>query len=240
MARVILPLKDLVQAKTRLAGILSASERRALAQAMVEDVLSVLSGHPEVETVTLISDDPGAVLLAREYGAQHWPEQLMGCRGLNALATAASSRLLAAQPEGAMMVVHGDLPLLAAEDVTAVLSRQKATGGLLIGCDQAGRGTNLLAFDRHCVPQFAFGADSCARHRRWAEQAGVPVAVCRRTGIALDMDEVQDLAALLPVLAHRGDSCTKSLLTDTALGSRLQLALAPARGQREQIKGDLA
>ena len=40
MAQALLPLKDLVQAKTRLGGLLRPSERRALAQAMAEDVLA--------------------------------------------------------------------------------------------------------------------------------------------------------------------------------------------------------
>jgi len=60
MAQALVPLKDLVQAKSRLAGLLRPSERRALAQAMVEDVLSVLSRHKDIVRVTLVSDDPGA------------------------------------------------------------------------------------------------------------------------------------------------------------------------------------
>ena len=43
MAQALVPLKDLVLAKTRLSGVLTSVERRALAQAMVEDVLDVLS-----------------------------------------------------------------------------------------------------------------------------------------------------------------------------------------------------
>ncbi len=39
----LLPLKDLVQAKTRLGGVLASHERRALAQAMAEDVLAALT-----------------------------------------------------------------------------------------------------------------------------------------------------------------------------------------------------
>ena len=42
MAQALVPLKDLVQAKSRLSGLLRPSERRALAQAMAEDVLAVL------------------------------------------------------------------------------------------------------------------------------------------------------------------------------------------------------
>ena len=39
--QALVPLKDLVEAKSRLSGLLRPTERRSLAQAMVEDVLSV-------------------------------------------------------------------------------------------------------------------------------------------------------------------------------------------------------
>ena len=64
MAQALVPLKDLVQAKSRLAGLLRPSERRALAQAMAEDVLNVLANHVNVAGITLVSDDPGAGLPA--------------------------------------------------------------------------------------------------------------------------------------------------------------------------------
>ena len=43
MAQALVPLKDLVAAKSRLSGVLSPAERRSLAQAMVEDVLALSS-----------------------------------------------------------------------------------------------------------------------------------------------------------------------------------------------------
>ena len=74
VAQVLIPLKDLVRAKTRLAGLLAPSERRALAQAMVEDVLALLAAHPDIESINLLSDDPSAHLLVAQYGARHLPE----------------------------------------------------------------------------------------------------------------------------------------------------------------------
>ena len=58
MTWALLPLKDLVRAKTRLAGLLAPSERRALAQAMVEDVLGALTACSQLEGVLLVTDDP--------------------------------------------------------------------------------------------------------------------------------------------------------------------------------------
>ena len=233
MARALVPLKDLVRAKSRLAGLLRPSERRALAQAMAEDVLTVLAGHPGISGVTLVSDDPAAELLASRYGICHWPESGPGRRGLNAVLTGASARLMTDSNE-ALVVLHGDLPLLAGTEISAVLDRQRELGGLVVGCDRDGAGTNLLAFDGAGVPVFCFGKDSCHRHVMAARAAGMRTAVVRLPGVALDVDRPGDLADLLavaqqppaggPVAVH-----TRALLQGTALEARVKLALASLR-----------
>ena len=225
MAHALVPLKDLVQAKTRLAGLLAPSERRALAQAMLEDVLVLLAGHPEIEGITLVSDDPSAHLLAGQYGARHWPERELGCRGLNEVVGLASARL---QAEGAaaLLVLHADLPLLGTADVAAVLATQREIDGLAIGCDRHGAGTNVLAYAADRVPRFCFGPDSCAGHFAAARADGIPAAVLRRPGIGLDIDEPQDLAFLLAQLDRAGRGHTAALLRGTGLGGRISLALA--------------
>jgi 2-phospho-L-lactate guanylyltransferase len=226
VAQALLPLKDLVEAKSRLAGLLRPSERRALAQAMAEDVLAVLSAHPGIKQITLVSDDPGAELLALKYGADCWSEKSLGCRGLNPLIQCASERLLADEEEPVLVVLHGDLPLLTAQDVSAVLDSQRESGGLIIGCDRQGAGTNLLAFDAASRPDFCFGVDSCAAHVACASNAGVPVHILQRTGIGVDVDEAQDLKYVMEQLHLNSASNTAQLLNNTELGARVTLALA--------------
>jgi len=215
-------LKDLVDAKTRLAGLLRSSERRALAQAMAEDVLGVLAGHPGIGRIVLVSDDPGANMLAREYAAECWAESELGCRGLNAVLECASARLSAAGGD-AQLILHADLPLLAARDVGGVLDALAGGAALVAGPDRHGAGTNLLAFDAGAAPRFCFGIDSFARHTAVAGQAGTPVRVVRSVGIGLDIDEPRDLTELLargPIPGSR----TGALLA-AGLGSRLALTL---------------
>lgn len=241
MVQALLPLKDLVQAKSRLAGLLRPSERRALAQAMVEDVLAIVAGHPQIRRVTLVSDDPGAGLLCGHYGIRYWPESGLGCQGLNAIIRAACERL-AGEGDDTLLVLHGDLPLLSREDVSAVLAGQGRIGGLVIGCDHPGRGSNMLAFPAARVPQFCFGPDSCRRHRLAAERAGMDVAILHRPGIALDVDEPADLAALLGQLdseAAEAAHC-RALLQGTGLGKRIRLALAHGPAGLEIIDGKRA
>jgi len=225
VVQALVPLKDLVAAKSRLAGLLRPSERRALAQAMAEDVLTVLRAHPEVSRITLVSDDPGAELLAAKYGARCWPERSLGCRGLNAVIRRASEKLLAGF-DAPLLVLHADLPLLAGADIDAALDAWRTSGGLVIGCDRAGTGTNLLLFDRGSLPAFCFGPDSCARHRDSARTAGLPVRVLRRPGIELDVDEPLDLKRLLGRLPPHAGGNTVRVLYNGDLGRRVAAALA--------------
>jgi 2-phospho-L-lactate guanylyltransferase len=224
VAQALVPLKDLVQAKSRLAGLLRPSERRALAQAMIEDVLAVLEAHPEIEQVTLVSDDPGASLLAQQYQADHWSEDSLGCRGLNPLIEGASERLLGSG-EVPLIVLHGDLPLLTGEDISAVLQSQRVLGGLIIGCDRRAIGTNLLAYDSDSVPRFCFGSNSCAEHQASAQRRGIPVEILQRIGTSLDVDEFYDLKYLMDILPSLAASSTVKLLREPGLMARLSLAL---------------
>lgn len=65
--QVLLPLKEFAAAKQRLAGVLSALERAQLFEAMVDDVLKVLTAHPAIERVLICSRDRAAAWLARYY-----------------------------------------------------------------------------------------------------------------------------------------------------------------------------
>lgn len=225
MAQALLPLKDLVEAKTRLAGLLRPSERRALAQAMAEDVLAALAGHPDIARITLVSDDPGAELLARKYAADCWTESALGCRGLNPLMKRASERLLESG-EQPLIVLHADLPLLAHDDISAVLDAQRAQRGLVIGSDRHGVGTNLLAFDATAMPRFSFGVGSCTAHAASAQEAGIGVTVLQSAGIAADVDSPADLQWVMERLRQNPRGHTAALLLDTPLGARVVLALA--------------
>jgi len=238
MAQALVPLKDLVLAKSRLAGVLTSVERRALAQAMVEDVLTVLSRHRHIARITLVSDDSGASMLAQKYGADCWTESSLGCRGLNPLIQCASERLLNTGGEP-LVVLHGDLPLLTGEDISHVVESQQALGGLIVGCDSKGVGTNLLAFNAASTPRFCFGTDSCAGHVAGAKNAGVAVQVLQRSGIGLDVDEAPDLQRIMDQLHVDTASNTAQLLYNTELGARVTLALTAMMGDTESGSADL-
>ncbi|MEM8548276.1 MAG: 2-phospho-L-lactate guanylyltransferase [Pseudomonadota bacterium] len=199
----ILPLKDLVDAKTRLTGVLRPAERRALAQAMVEDVLRTVTSHPALSSLVLLSDDSSAALLAQQYGAAHCPERALGVRGLNPLLEACRHHRLPG--DGLTLILHGDIPLLSAADLDAALDLA-APDRLIIGCDRHGVGTNLLLAPSATPPRLAFGADSCARHAAAAEATGLQWTILERDGLGLDVDEPADLLMLCRALSDANET----------------------------------
>lgn len=232
MAQALVPLKALVDAKTRLADLLSPGQRRSLVAAMAEDVLQGLASHPDLDRVILISDDPAAHELAQRCNVDYWPEQGLGEPGLNSLVAGASRRMLATG-SSPLLVLHADLPLLDSSDIDAVLALQARNGGLVVCCDRAGTGTNLLAFGVNEAPQFCFGVDSCAAHVDWAGRAGVSVQIVRRLGCALDIDTAGDLSALLQTMPPGQRGHTAQLLRDSAISRQIEHTHRPAGGAAE-------
>ena len=211
LVRALVPLKNLDTAKSRLSGLLSPTVRSGLAQAMAEDVLSVLAAHPGIGDVILVSDDPQAHTLAKKYGLRHWTERSLGCRGLNRVIEKSCTRLFR-ESHHPVVVLHGDLPCLASDDISAVLDGLGRNGSLVVACDRHERGTNLLAFGPQNAIDFAFGADSYSLHCASAKKRGIAMQRLYRPGIALDIDEPGDIELLMAQInSGLGAHCARYL-----------------------------
>ncbi len=230
----LVPLKTLSAAKSRLASVLTPSERSLLVEAMARDVLGILVGHEEIASVTLLSNDPAARSLAAESGAGFVDEDTLEGHGLNAV-VAESVALLAAEGAQSILVVHGDVPALQAADVSAALQAHRASAGLVVGTDFGNSGSNLLLFAAATPPEFHYGENSCDLHSQWARDRGIEVCVLQQPGLAMDVDEPGDLQELIgsAILgAHTG-----AYLALSGLASRLQ---PPSGDQWRQLRAALA
>lgn len=189
---VLVPLKRLAHAKSRLADALAPAEREQLMRALVAHALSAVAAAAGVERVTLVSAEPDAPALARVHGADAWDD-----RGLpwNDALAAAAAELVAVE---AVAFVSADLPLLAAEDVEALAAALPARGAAIARAADAG--TNAVALRPPGALRTCFGErGSAARHAQLAHAAGLDAAILDRPGLALDLDSPEDLAAYLEV-----------------------------------------
>lgn len=207
---VLVPLKDLEAAKTRLAEVLAADQRRALVRAMAADVLAVLAAYPAALAVQVLSDDPEVAELARESGAGHWSESVLLAGSsqreqaselprdpLNRVLQAAAERVAAASAPGDLtLILHADLPCLGHADIDAALAALDQSGGMVLACDAQGTGSNLLLFASAAPPVFQFGPGSAEAHRHGAEMQKIPFRCLHLPGVASDIDTPQDLQQL--------------------------------------------
>jgi 2-phospho-L-lactate guanylyltransferase len=198
MLWALLPLKDFTQAKQRLAGVLTPQERLYFFHRMVEDVLNVLADHPSIDQTVIVSDDPAAKLLAEHYQVAYWSEAGMGVKGLNGVASEAAERFSSMGAE-AMLVVHGDLPLLTKADLQTLIDSHGDTKQrkLSIAQDRHGMGSNCVLVSPPQAISFSYGSNSLHKHLKTALQNDVESLVLDLPGAACDMDTPQDLELLL-------------------------------------------
>jgi 2-phospho-L-lactate guanylyltransferase len=222
VAWALLPMKDLVQAKSRLGGVLASHERRALAQAMAEDVLTALAGCDHLAGILLVSDDPGADMLAHKYGAEMLPEASLGVVGLNAILTAACE-LLSNRGTDVIAIVHSDLPLLTTAEIESLLAAISQPGvDVVIAPDRRNDGTNLMVTGAEHRPVFRYGVGSCGAHQAAAREAGLNCELLPLPGAALDVDQPVDLIDLWDQAERgRGGAYTRAFLSRPDIAKRL-------------------
>lgn len=182
-AAVVIPLRSFDDAKTRLAGVLSAADRRRLAMAMAERVLRAARSLP----VYVVSDDPDVLRWAGRLGATGIAPDVAG---LNESITVAVSQIAGAPEAPARVIIaHADLPL--ADDLAVV------TGpGVAIAPDRERDGSNVLSLPTSADFTFHYGPASFAAHRAEAERRGLDFTVVDAPALALDIDDPADLARL--------------------------------------------
>jgi 2-phospho-L-lactate/phosphoenolpyruvate guanylyltransferase len=195
----VIPIKQLENAKQRLASMLSTDERNQLFRKMVEDVLTATQACALVDEIIVVTDDDVAARLASRYGASvlSEPEQA----GLIASVTKAS-RYLADEGVDIMLFLPGDVPLVTAEELRIVLEgfgMQAGAEFLIVPASDLG-GSNCIACSPPDCMEFGFGEDSFRRHLAIARRLGIEPAVAKLPGIGLDVDTPDDLIELASIL----------------------------------------
>jgi 2-phospho-L-lactate guanylyltransferase len=182
MISAIVPFKDSAHVKSRLAQVLSEDARRALARRMRDHVVSVLVGADGIGSVTILSPtdpaDKRTAWIADEG------------RGLNPEIENAAAKI-----GGPTLVIHADLPQVTSADIAALVAESR-THDAVIAPDKAGTGTNALILMKPAADfHLSFGPGSFDAHCRTIKARNWSLAVVRRPGLSLDIDDPADLAA---------------------------------------------
>jgi 2-phospho-L-lactate guanylyltransferase len=189
---ILIPVKNLSSAKQRLAAVLDQPSRTALAQAMLHDVFAALHDWKNRPQVAVVTSDPFAVKLAEEYEFEIIPDpDNPGETGAIEMAT----RICVERGVDSTLVIPADIPLIQSWEFDEILKHAPAEGSVL-GPAADGRGTNA-AFRRPAdLFPLRFGNDSFQPHHAAAQSTGKPCIVLNLPGIALDVDNPEDLQQL--------------------------------------------
>lgn len=188
MITAIVPFKTLEEAKSRLSSVLSPADRRALALAMLDDVLTALAQSQSVSTVLVTASDGAAHALAASRNIQ--------C--INDVGTNInhSIQLVIDQLDHTtpVLVMHADLPLVEADDIDDFVNHMPSNGVALAGSHDGG--TTAIACDAVSRMHWSFGEGSLRRHMAAAKASNMPVITIREGPITFDIDRPVDFYRL--------------------------------------------
>lgn len=186
----IVPVKPLRRGKSRLSGTLSEDERAELNQSLLRHTLKTLTDLKEVEQVLVVSRDPQALTIARNYGARTVRED--GQPQLNTALTRATvvAQLYATR---GVLVLPADLPLISQEDVLVLIERASDPPVVVIAPDRHEKGTNALLISPAGLIEYDFGENSFQHHCELVKKAGARLEIVNLPSLGLDLDLPEDL-----------------------------------------------
>jgi 2-phospho-L-lactate guanylyltransferase len=184
---VLMPVKVLAQAKSRLA-VLAGPRRGELALALACDtVAAVLASGPVAARVIVITDDQVAGPALAALGALVVPDEPRD--GLNAALRHGAAHAAARWPGEGTVALSADLPALRPDELGRTLRAAAAWPSAFVA-DAAGDGTTLYAAAPGILFRPAFGLASRSRH---AAGGAVELDLDGIPGLRRDVDTPDDL-----------------------------------------------
>lgn len=188
---IIIPVKPLGQAKSRLARTLKAPTRAALIRAIFSRTLDVIAQVERIAGTIVVSRDLTILELARQRANVIALAEAES--GLNPAITQGVA-CACAHGGSSAIIVPVDLPLITAADLDALIDLALEPRCLVIAPDRHNDGTNLMLVRPPDALQFAYGSASFNAHRAQAVERGLNVHVYRSPTSGLDLDVPDDLA----------------------------------------------
>lgn len=186
----IVPVKPLRLGKSRLASVLGDEERTALNRQFLENTLQILRQASQVQQTLVVSRDPAALAIAREYEARTIledgnPELNHALRRATMLARAFNTR--------GILILPADLPLLNIEDLNDFFAHACEKNCVTIAPDRREDGTNALLMLPTGLINYTYGPGSFQRHCDAARHTEAHLEIVRSPHLALDLDTPEDL-----------------------------------------------
>jgi 2-phospho-L-lactate/phosphoenolpyruvate guanylyltransferase len=192
---LVVPLKPLARAKSRLSDTAADGVRPGLALAFAQDTVAAALASAAVRGVVVVTNDAVAARELAALGARTVPEDPPDASrdGLNAALRHGTAAVRAVRPQSPVAALNADLPALRPAELTRVLNAAAEFPRAFLP-DSVGTGTTLLAAAPGHDLSPAFGPDSRRRHRR---SGAVELALAAVDSVRQDVDTGDDLRAAL-------------------------------------------
>ncbi|MCX4769543.1 2-phospho-L-lactate guanylyltransferase [Streptomyces sp. NBC_01260] len=188
---LVVPLKPLARAKSRLVPASGALLRPRLALAFAQDTVYAALACRAVADVVVVTDDATAGAALAALGARVVADS--PAAGLNAALAHGERAVRAARPEAAVAVLNADLPALRHMELARVLDFSAAFSRAFV-TDAAGIGTTFLSAGPGVELRPAFGGPSRARH---LASGAAEITLSGIDSVRQDVDTGDDLRAAL-------------------------------------------
>ena len=202
MRAALIPVKELSQAKMRLADVLDRRERTELALAMLTDVITACNDSECFDIVAVVSSDSEVFWHARELGAKPLaePATLRTRSGTTGIERGTHVRTALSRPSGRRERAghpSGRYPPRTRKRHRRCRRRTRCTRRpASVIAPSVDNGTNALALRPPEAIEMRFGRDSAAAHRDAALAAGIAVTMLDSARLRFDVDAPEDLEAL--------------------------------------------
>jgi 2-phospho-L-lactate/phosphoenolpyruvate guanylyltransferase len=194
MRALLLPVKDLRNAKQRLAGLLRPEERFGLAQAMLEDTVRAVRGVSQAERIFVVTNYGPAIAIAEAHG---WEVVLEEKQISESVSVDVASRQCWERGVTSVLRLPLDVPLLESGDIDELLALECAAPAMVIVPSRDGTGTNAILRTPPTLFPSHFGTGSFEKHCAAANRLGAKVIQRRNIRLEMDIDDEADLRVLL-------------------------------------------
>ncbi|GEB62261.1 2-phospho-L-lactate guanylyltransferase [Streptomyces gardneri] len=185
---LVLPLKPLALAKSRLAAATGALLRPRLALAFAEDTVGAALNCARVRDVVVVTDDPTAGAALAALGARIVPD--LPAAGLNAALEHGVRSIRERRSHARVAALNADLPALRTTELARVLDTARKFPRAFLA-DAAEIGTTFLSAGPGIKLEPAFGGASRLRH---LSSGAVEIRLTGVDSVRRDVDTGEDLA----------------------------------------------
>jgi|TARA_B100000809_G_C15100276_1_gene516642 2-phospho-L-lactate guanylyltransferase len=196
---VIIPIKSLYKAKSRLISLFDDSLRQTLVLNLLKHTINTT--REVISDIWVVGTDSLVEQVAKIHGADWNPD-----KGTNINQSVRTHFELAWSLGMAPLYLPGDLPYVQRRDIQLLLdSSQNMKNAVLTPAQRSG-GTNAILMPDPSKFRFQLGTGSFRKHVSDAATLLLPFSINYSLGLTLDLDtssDLQDFEGLTPGITHR-------------------------------------